>query len=109
MSNPSASPEVKSSETPQREADCPAPFCSPCFVVLAFRYGGNEDVFPIGVFSNHYEAEVAAREHRNYRGGKYFHRIYQFRSIGKWDDDVGHSANSKPCIEANAQSEAPKK
>jgi len=74
------------------------------FVVVAFRYGVNENVFPIGVFQNRYSAEVAAKEHRNYRGVKYSHRIYPFRSIGKWDDDVGHSVNSKPCIEANAES-----
>ena len=43
---------------------------TPLFVVLAFRYGGFENVFPIGVFSSRVRAEAAAGEHRNYRGGK---------------------------------------
>lgn len=75
--------------------------CSPCFVVVAFRYGGNENVFPIGAFSTCDDAEKAAKEHRDYRGWKYDHRIYQFDTLGKWDDDVGHSTNLRPCIEAN--------
>lgn len=82
----------------EREKDSIASSCSP-FVVVAFRYGGNENQFPIGVFPNRYSAEIAAKEHRNYRGGKYSHRIYQFDSIGRWDDDVAQAVNSKPCIE----------
>lgn len=81
--------------------DCPAASCSPCFVVVAFRYGGNENVFPIGAFSTRDDAEKAAKEHRDYRGWKYDHRIYQFDTLGKWDDDVGHATNRRPCIEPN--------
>ena len=76
--------------------------CSPLFVVLAFRYGGHENTFPIGVFSNRLAAEIAAKEHRDFRGGKYDHRVYEFL-VDKWDDDVGHADNNRPCIEANAE------
>jgi len=69
--------------------------------VVAFRYGSMDNVFPIGVFDTREEAEAAARSHRNYRGGKYKHRIYEFE-VGKWDDDIGHHANFKPCIEDEA-------
>lgn len=75
--------------------------CSPCFVVLAFRYGGHSNTFPIGVFPTREDAESAARAHRFFRGGKYDHRIYEFEA-GKANDDVGHAANNRPCIEANA-------
>ena len=74
--------------------------CSPLFVVLAFRYGGHENTFPIGVFSSRLAAETAAKEHRDFRGGKYDHRIYEFQP-DDWDDDVGHAGNCRPCIEAN--------
>ena len=76
--------------------------CSPCFVVLAFRYGGHGNTFPIGVFPTRVEAEAAARAHRYFRGGKYDHRVYEFEA-GKANDDVGHAANNLPCIEANAE------
>lgn len=69
-----------------------------CFVVVAFRYGGSTNSFPIGVFSTMGKAERAAQQHREYRGGKYSHRIYEF-SMNEWDDDIGHDTNSRPCIE----------
>ena len=68
------------------------------WTVVAFRYGGNENVFPIGVFDSLEEAETAAKEHALYRGGKYSHRIYLFK-LNEWDDDVGHKVNSRSCIE----------
>jgi hypothetical protein len=78
--------------------------CSPLFVVLAFRYGGNENTFPIGAFSSRLIAETAAKEHRNFRGRKYAHRIYKFLP-DNWDDDVGHAGNNRPCIEVNVSLE----
>ncbi len=78
---------------------------SVCFVVLAFRYGGHGNTFPIGVFPTHEGAEAAARAHRYFRGGKYDHRIYEFES-GKANDEVGHAANNRPCIEANTKGKA---
>jgi hypothetical protein len=74
--------------------------CSLSFVVVAFRYGTNENVFPFGAFSTLEAAKRPSNEHRNYRGWKYDHRIYQF-STDKWDDDIGHATNRLPCIEAN--------
>jgi hypothetical protein len=70
------------------------------YIVLAFRYGRDGYAFPIGVFSTHTAAENAAKEHRDFRGGKYAHRIYEF-SIDKWDDDIGHKGNNHPCIEVD--------
>ena len=75
--------------------------CSALFVVLAFRYGGHSNTFPIGVFTDREKAEKAAKNHRLYRGCKYDHRIYEF-APNKWDDDIGHAGNNKPCIEAHA-------
>jgi hypothetical protein len=75
----------------------PPTTCS-LFVVLAFRYGGNENTFPIGVFSSRSAAQDAAKRHREYRGGKYDHRIYAF-TTDKLDDDVGLHENNKPCVE----------
>ncbi len=77
----------------------PPTTCS-LFVVVAFRYGGKENVFPIGVFSSRSVAQDAAKQHREYRGGKYDHRVYAF-TIDKWDDNIGHQENNKPCIERN--------
>lgn len=70
------------------------------FVVIAFRYGGLENTFPIGAFTTLAAAEKAAAEHRAYRGGKYEHRIYQFEP-DEWDDDIGHATNRLPCINHN--------
>jgi hypothetical protein len=67
------------------------------FVVIAFRYGGFENTFPIGSFTTLAAAEKAAADHRMFRGGKYEHRIYQFET-DKWDDDIGHATNRLPCI-----------
>lgn len=55
------------------------------FVVVAYRYGGNENVFPIGVFATRGEAEAAARCHRQKRGGKYSHQVTEFE-VGVWHD-----------------------
>ena len=68
------------------------------FTVCAFRYGGHSNTFPIGVFSSLDEAEKAAKDHRAFRGAKYSHRIYEF-DLDKCDDDIGHEANNRPCIE----------
>jgi hypothetical protein len=68
------------------------------FVVLAFRYGTFSNVFPIGVFTNIDNAYEAARNHRDYRGGKYDHRIYAY-VLDKFDDMPGHRSNNQPCIE----------
>ena len=84
----------------ERAEDWTSTSCSPCFVVLAFRYGGHGNTFPIGVFPTREDAEAAARAHRYFRGGKYDHRIYEFE-VGKANDDIGHAANNRPCIEAN--------
>lgn len=48
------------------------------YIVMAYRFGGTDNVFPIGVFSTHEEAAMAATMHHEKRGGKYEHRIFSF-------------------------------
>jgi len=72
---------------------------STLFAVLAFRYGGHENTFPIGVFTTRDAAELAASKHRAFRGGKYQHRIYGF-TPDLANDDIGHAGNNLPCIDA---------
>jgi hypothetical protein len=48
------------------------------YIVMAYRFGGTENTFPIGVFSTHEEAVAAAQAHYLRRGGKYEHRILPF-------------------------------
>jgi hypothetical protein len=83
-------------------SDAIPPLAAPLFVVLAFRYGGHSNTFPVGIFTNRAKAEAAAKKHHAYRGGKYDHRIYEF-TLDKWDDDIGHEGNNAPCIEANTK------
>lgn len=94
----------KTPKSTQRADELGASPCSPIFVVLAFRYGGNSNVLPIGIFTDRAKAKNAAKNHRFYRGGKYDHRIYEF-TVDEWDDDVGHAGNNAPCIEANRNEE----
>lgn len=68
------------------------------YVVVAFRCGGNEHVFPIGAFGSRAAAESAASDHRGQRGGKYDHRVYEF-SLDAMDDDIGRSVTGKRCLE----------
>ena len=70
------------------------------YIVIAFRYGGSENTFPIGVFNDREKAIKAAKAHSYWRGGKYNHRIYEFEQ-DKVNDEIGPRANSQPCIEEN--------
>lgn len=74
------------------------------FSVLAFRYGTHENVFPIGIFTDRSKAEEAAKFHYQYRGGKYWHRIYEF-TVNRVEDEVGHRRNTLPCVEVNAEND----
>jgi hypothetical protein len=74
------------------------------FVVMAFRYGGNEHQFPIGSFTSMENAINAAKEHHSYRGSKYYHRIYRFTS-DKWDDNIAGPINAMLCIEEKGGAE----
>lgn len=73
------------------------------FVTIAFRYGQNENVFPIGCFQTREKAINAAHTHGSYRGGKYEHRVYKFL-LDKLEDDIGHTTNQLPCIEKKEKS-----
>ena len=56
--------------------------------VVAYRYGTNEHVFPIGVFSSRELANDAAAKHSDYRGGKYKYKIYRV-SLDRYEDNSG--------------------
>lgn len=47
------------------------------YLVLADRYGTGSYVFPVGIFDTLEQALQASRTHKNFRGGKYDHRIYE--------------------------------
>ena len=58
------------------------------YIVVAYRYGTNEHVFPIGVFSTRELAKDAAAKHSDYRGGKYKYKIYRV-SLDRYEDNSG--------------------
>jgi hypothetical protein len=47
------------------------------FLVMAYRYGTCDYSFPVGIFSDMSTAIQEAQRHREYRGGKYDHRVYR--------------------------------
>lgn len=48
------------------------------YLVMAYRYGNLEGYhFPVGIFSDINIAIKEAKLHREFRGGKYDHRIYE--------------------------------
>lgn len=56
------------------------------FLVMAYRFGDTRDYnYPVGIFSTVEEALKEARFHREYRGGKYDHKIFQLE-VGKGYD-----------------------
>lgn len=63
------------------------------YIVMAYRFGGTDNVFPIGVFSTHEEAVEAAKWHYDRRGGKYEHRILPFILGSASDKFKGGIAN----------------
>jgi len=46
------------------------------YLVMAYRYGTNDYLFPVGVFDNEDAAIKAAKSHREFRGGKYDHKLF---------------------------------
>jgi hypothetical protein len=57
------------------------------YIVMAYRYGTNENVFPIGVYTSKEAAEKTAREYRDFRGGKYEHRVFRLMQDSAWVDN----------------------
>jgi len=55
------------------------------FLVIAFRYGTNEYVFPIGIFQTKSGAIESAKCHREFRGGKYDHKLYEIENGKEYD------------------------
>lgn len=47
------------------------------YLVMAYRYGNSQGYnFPVGIYDTLEIAENEANLHRNFRGGKYDHKIY---------------------------------
>jgi len=61
----------------------------PLFIIKAYRYGFDEYTFLVGVFSTRRLAIEAATEHREARGGKYDHRLFEVQ--------LGHSYDAEEC------------
>ena len=61
------------------------------YVVIAYRYGDlTAHHFPVGVYLTADDAVIAAKNHREDRGGKYEHRVFSMEA-GKLYD--GNHAN----------------
>lgn len=68
------------------------------YLVTAYRLGGLDNVFPIGVFETYEQARSAAHEHRIKRGGKYEHRISTW-TLGVWSDEQKAGSSNFTTIE----------
>lgn len=67
------------------------------YLVMAFRYGANDYIFPVGIFDDKDAAIKAAQDHRMFRGGKYDHKLYYIfpgqeydAEECKWEWITGH-------------------
>lgn len=56
------------------------------YLVMAYRYGTNEYIFPVSIHSTEEDAEIRAQYHRAFRGGKYDHKVF------KLEEDVLYDA-----------------
>ena len=55
------------------------------YLVLAFRYGDNDYIYPIGIYSDKEKAMQEAEWHKEYRGGKYYHKLYELEDEKSYD------------------------
>lgn len=56
------------------------------YCVWAYRYGNlNGYNFPVGLFETLEKAKEAANNHRQFRGGKYDHRIFSLEPGKEYD------------------------
>ena len=55
------------------------------YLVMAFRYGTNEYIFPVGIFDDKDVAIKAAKDHHMFRGGKYDHKLYYITPGKEYD------------------------
>lgn len=46
------------------------------YLVMAYRYGTNDYFFPVGIFNDRKTAMEGAKHHRDFRGGKYDHKLF---------------------------------
>lgn len=71
------------------------------YLVIAYRYGNLSGYhFPVGIFDSLDAAVNEAILHRNFRGGKYDHRIYEIDLNKGYDAEeakiVGGTGDLKP-------------
>ena len=56
------------------------------YLVMAYRYGDTQGYsYPVGVFSSLGEAIKVAEYHREYRGGKYDHLVFELEPKKLYD------------------------
>jgi len=55
------------------------------YLVMAYRYGTDSYHFPVGVFDSEEAAIKAAKSHREFRGGKYDHKLFYLYSSQEYD------------------------
>ena len=59
------------------------------YLVMAYRYTTTDNAFPIGVYSSREKAVTEAIKHRQFRGGKYDHKLFQFTVDDNFKDLCG--------------------
>ena len=57
------------------------------YLVMAYRYGTNEYFYPVGVFNLYEDAVKAARKHREFRGWKYDHKVFDLILDFEYDSE----------------------
>ena len=55
------------------------------YLVMAYRYRTNEYIFPVGIFDTEEDAIKSANIHRNFRGGKYDHKVFYIEPGTEYD------------------------
>jgi len=60
------------------------------YLIMAYRYGNMDYFFPVGIFHNKADAIKAAKNHAEYRGGKYSHKMYEMITEYGYDAEEVH-------------------
>lgn len=55
------------------------------YLVMAFRYGTNDYIFPVGIYDSPEIAVQEAEDHKLFRGGKYYHKVYTLEENKMYD------------------------
>ena len=47
------------------------------YLLIAYRYGTTEYTYPVGIFDTKEKSIETAKAHREFRGGKYDHKVFE--------------------------------